>query len=67
MDVAVDQRRQHQRAVEVERRPEPRREEGGDPPSLDLDVVLAAVGQRGVGEQHALLVGDGAGFLAGLR
>ena len=25
------------------------REEGGDPPSLDLDVLPAAVGQRGVG------------------
>ena len=30
------------------------REEGGDPPSRDLDVVLAAVGQRGVGEPHAV-------------
>ena len=29
-------------------------EEGGDPPSLNLDVVLAAVGQRGVAEPHAV-------------
>ena len=53
MDMAVDQRRQDQRAAEIEVA-RGRREEGGDPPSRNLDVVPAAVGQRGVGEPHAL-------------
>ena len=59
MDMAVDQRRQDEAALEIERvgacrRVARDREEGGDPPSLDLDVMLPAVRQLGVGEQHAL-------------
>jgi hypothetical protein len=54
MDMAVDQRRQEQRPFEIEVARIRGREEGGDPPSRNLDVVLAAVGQRGVGEPHAL-------------
>ena len=59
MDMAVDQWRQDQRTAEVERVRACRgiargREEGGDPPSLDVDVVPTAVGQRGVGEKHAV-------------
>ena len=57
MDVAVDQRRQQQRAREVEHFAASWHccrggEEGGDPPSLDLDVTLRAVRQDGVGDQH---------------
>ena len=59
MDMTVDQRRQDEGAAEIDcvrgsgvRRTRSRAE-GGNPPSLDLDVVPAAVGQRGVDEAHA--------------
>ena len=55
----VDQRRQNEPAAEIDAvrigraRCTRGGEEGGDPPALDLNVVPAAVGQRGVGETHA--------------
>jgi hypothetical protein len=55
MDMAVDQRRQDQRSAQIDAvlRRRRNREEGGDPPSLDFDIVPAAVGQRGIEEAHA--------------
>ena len=55
MDVAVDQRRQHESSRQIDgvRCRWRSREEGGDPPSLDLDVAPAAVGQRGIRKAHA--------------
>ena len=56
MNMSVDQRRQDESTAEVDRilagRRGRDREEGGDPPSLDLEVMLAAVGQPRVGVAH---------------
>ena len=61
MDVAVDQRRQDQCSAEVEDMIADiavdvagARHKGGDPPFLDVDISSAAIGQRGVGDQHAI-------------
>ncbi len=56
MDMAVDERRQEELAVEVDafasRRRRPRRMHGDDETAANLDIGLTAVGKASVGETH---------------